>query len=375
MAAYYNEIEPFCAEWLRNLIKAGLIANGEVDERSIEDVKPDELRGFTQCHFFAGIGVWSYALRHSGWPDDRPVWTGSCPCQPFSSAGKGKGFTDERHLWPAWFHLIDQRRPSTIFGEQVGSKDGLSWLDLVQTDLEGLDYACGPVVTPAAGYGAPHGRHRIYFVGNSKSNDKRRLPIPSMYGQGEQDRGSGGACNMADTIMPERRRWTESEQNEQRGIFHTTNGGESCAMANSNSSRCGEGRTGEERSRRTAERVKPTGLCSDGVAQGDTINTGLEGHTGNVNDGNKPGRIGTEAIRPATEAGPTNGFWGDAIWLLCKDGKTRPTKPGIFPLAYGAPGRVGRLRAYGNCIVAPQAIEFIKAAKDWIDVKKTPTRI
>ena len=64
--AYYNEIDPFAAQWLRNLIAAGHIAPGEVDERSIEDVTPDDLRGFTQCHFFAGIGVWSHSLRRVG---------------------------------------------------------------------------------------------------------------------------------------------------------------------------------------------------------------------------------------------------------------------------------------------------------------------
>ena len=106
MAAYYNEHDPFAAAWLRELIRAGHIAPGEVDERSIEDVLPSELRGFTQCHFFAGIGVWSYALRQAGWPDDREVWTGSCPCQPFSAAGKRGGVADERHLWPAFYHLI-----------------------------------------------------------------------------------------------------------------------------------------------------------------------------------------------------------------------------------------------------------------------------
>ena len=69
--AYYNEIDPYAADWLHNLINAGLIAPGHVDQRSIEDVRPGDLAGYTQCHFFAGIGVWSYALRRAGWPDSR----------------------------------------------------------------------------------------------------------------------------------------------------------------------------------------------------------------------------------------------------------------------------------------------------------------
>src|SRR5258706_11422562 len=138
MASYYNENDAYAAAWLRNLIAAGLIAAGEVDTRSIIDVRPADLHGFDQHHFFAGIGIWSHALRLAGWPDDRPVWTGSCPCQPFSSAGKGNGFADERHLWPSWHHLIRVAMPHVVFGEQVADGDGGAWLDLVCDDLEDL---------------------------------------------------------------------------------------------------------------------------------------------------------------------------------------------------------------------------------------------
>ena len=87
MSAYYNEIDPHAAAWLRNLISAGAIPPGDVDERSIADVGVDDLRGYRQWHFFAGVGVWAHALRRIGWPDDRPIATGSCPCPPFSVAG------------------------------------------------------------------------------------------------------------------------------------------------------------------------------------------------------------------------------------------------------------------------------------------------
>ena len=164
MSAYYNEIDKEAAATLRELIKRGLIAPGEVDERSIEDVLPDELAGFTQWHFFAGEGIWSHALRNAGWPDHRPVVTGSCPCQPFSAAGQGGGFDDERHLWPAFFHLILHGIPRgvPVYGEQVASKDGLAWLDLVQSDLEGAGYAVRAVDLCAAGFGAPHIRQRLF---------------------------------------------------------------------------------------------------------------------------------------------------------------------------------------------------------------------
>ncbi len=172
--AYYNEIDPFCAEWLRNLIAEGVIAHGDVDERDIREVSPDDLVGYTQCHFFAGIGGWSHALRLAGWPDDRPIWTGSCPCQPFSQAGKRKGIDDDRHLWPEWFRLIRERRPPTIIGEQVASKAALAWLDSVYDDMEGAGYAVGAADLCAASVGAPHIRQRLWFVARLVGDAKQQ---------------------------------------------------------------------------------------------------------------------------------------------------------------------------------------------------------
>jgi len=165
MPAYYNEIEPYAAQWLRNLIAAGHIAPGDVDERSIVDVRPDDLKGYTQVHLFAGIGGWSLAARLAGWDDDRPLWTGSCPCQPFSAAGKREGIADERHLWPEMYRLVRKCRPSVVAGEQVGSQLGLGWLDGVFADLENAGYACGAADLCAAGVGAPHIRQRLFWLG------------------------------------------------------------------------------------------------------------------------------------------------------------------------------------------------------------------
>ncbi|MCS5452537.1 DNA cytosine methyltransferase [Enterobacter huaxiensis] len=299
MTAFYNEIDPFAAQWLRNLIKAGLIAPGVVDERSIEDITPDELREFKQVHLFAGIGVWSYALRRAGWPDDRPVWSGSCPCQPFSAAGKGKGLTDERHLWPSMHHLVSVCKPPIVFGEQVASADGLQWLGIVQTDLENAGYATAAADLCAAGIGAPHIRQRIYWMADA--NGKQYQNGHKRSGENHRPDGEGAAteltgfCSLSQLADP-------SNKGSQRRV---------------------QGRPHPER-----EAIDRYPGCSG-------------------------------AISPANAL---KGFWRDPDWLYCRDGKWRAVESGAFPLANGASGRMGKIRAYGNAIVAPLAETFIKAA-------------
>jgi len=160
---YYNEIDPFAAAWLRELMKAKQIPDGEVDERSIELVRPDDLRGFHQCHFFAGIGGWAHALRLAGWPDDREVWTGSCPCQRFSAAARGRAVADD--MWPEFRRLIFASLPVVVFGEQVPHAG--DWFDGVCDDLESVGYEIGAAILPALCVGADHARPRIYFVGDT----------------------------------------------------------------------------------------------------------------------------------------------------------------------------------------------------------------
>lgn len=172
MSAYYNENDPTAARSLRSLVAGGWIAPGDVDERSIVDVRADELRGYVQCHFFAGVGGWPLAFRIAGWPDERPVWSGSCPCQPGSVAGRQLGFADPRHLWPVWRELVAKRRPATVFGEQVAAWS--AWIALVRGDLEAMDYAMGAVPIEAASAGGYQLRDRYFFV--ARSNDAKWRP-------------------------------------------------------------------------------------------------------------------------------------------------------------------------------------------------------
>lgn len=184
---FYNEWDKYAAGWLRNLAAAGDLPAGTVDERSIEDVQGAELRGVTQAHFFAGIGGWPLALRLAGWPESRPVWTGSCPCQPFSGAGKAGGVGDERHLWPSFLRLIAERRPPVVFGEQVASKLGRQWLSGVRADLEALGYAFGASDLCAAGIAAPHIRQRLYWVADAQCGAAERhgLEVAGAAGEAE----------------------------------------------------------------------------------------------------------------------------------------------------------------------------------------------
>ena len=341
--AYYNEFDKYAAEWLRNLIAAGHIAPGDVDDRSIEDVRPSDLDGYAQCHFFAGVGVWSYALRLAGWPDDRPVWTGSCPCQPFSAAGEGAGFDDERHLWPAFHHLIRERRPTEILGEQVASKDADPWIDLVCTDMEAMGYSFGAVPFPSAGVGAPHIRDRLYWVAHAAN--KR-----------QHGRGAGKASDGGDSTRQQSERFCDA-------------GGLGRA------DRIGAGRDGRPVSGQVAgqdgQHIPIDADASGGDGwMADTQHDGCggqESHQAKPN-GNREnfglldrGHFAPQG-QPAT--GPTNGYWRDADWLYCRDGKWRPVEPGTFPLANGAPARVGRLRAYGNAINAEAARVFIEAVME-----------
>ncbi len=370
MSAYYNENDPFAAQWLRSLIREGLIAPGDVDDRSIADVAPADLEGYTQAHFFAGIGGWSLALRLAGWPDGRPVWTGSCPCQPFSSAGKRKGFDDERHLWPTWHGLIRECRPAIVFGEQVAGAAGYTWLDAVRVDLEDCGYAVAAVDLPACSVGAPHRRQRLWWVGDSTHDGQPREQGARAGGTGAPHNGwvgdsqSGRGCPR---ITTESREHCENAREERLQEPLPGRGVDGGGLADPDQA----GQRGSEERDQRQERGREAVPDRDdadgrgvvrGLGNADRVSEGAERGTGQEQgapptrasrlahaDGGQPGHGG---LQPGGEHGlvPQDGGspWQDIEWIACADGRTRPVpaaQRGFLTLADGFWYRVATVRA------------------------------
>ena len=418
---YYNEFDPKAAVWLRALIDHKLIPDGHIDTRSISDVTPADLRGYAQCHFFAGIGGWPLALSMAGWPADRPVWTGSCPCQPFSDAGKGAGEADPRHLWPTWFGLIRQCFPREILGEQVASKAALAWYDGVSADLEGAFYATGAFDLCSAGVGAPNIRQRLYWAardtavcvsaggGESQrdSGESRGHAIESREGNGAPVTGSHAESGRSGNVhgATGNVQHAEGDGRGERGTESSGRGvaarcgddGPTSRLAEPHSRQCdgladGEGceRNGPQAGRIESDGQSAAGGESERMAEpngrnagdrdeqrggeqrqfsqdsgaGDSLVhaefAGLEGHAGNGDHGDESGRVGADSAGSVATAGRAD-FWSDFELIYCRDAKVRRIEPRLEPLAYGIPGRVALLRGFGNAINPEIAAEFIRA--------------
>jgi DNA (cytosine-5)-methyltransferase 1 len=323
--SYYNEFDPKAAAWLRELIKQGLIEDGEIDERSIVDVEASDIKHFHRCHFFAGIGGWSYALHLAGIPSHISLWTASLPCQPFSNAGKQLGKDDDRHLLPHFLELVKQCRPDTIFGEQVESAIRHGWLDDLQTTMEAESYAVGHCVLGAHSVGSFHQRHRLYWVADS---------------------GSKG--------LEGRQRAERADQQ-----FAGENGLVNSGMGDTKHDGSSGGQVVPSDVQPSEERRSEKSFVSSESA--------------------RAGKTGNARVLLASES--RCGIWHNPDWLYCRDDKFRPVKSGLEPLVdgvsarvvrsgdtsepinadYSSEARLMRLKGYGNAIVPQVAAEFISA--------------
>jgi len=330
---YYNELDPYALEWIAQLARCGTLKAGELDGRDIKEVRAADLAGHERCHFFAGIGGWEYALMLAGWKGE--VWTGSCPCQPFSQAGKRKGTSDERHLWPVWRDLIAECRPPVVFGEQVASPLGREWLSGVRAEMEALGYEVGAADLCAAGVGAPHIRQRLFWVAQSRREQQGRCdsrPGKSDKPHGgrapDQPGGPGGSGGPGNPDPARQHQYEESNRRPRGSPLEASrrpdavrSGVGSGGLANTNRRGCGKERQSRELSQIRGGgadewvQVKSTSTC----------------------------------------------FWHPYDVIPCADGKARRIEPTIQPLAHGVSGRVGLLRGAGNAIVPQVAATFVRA--------------
>lgn len=363
-----NDNDRSACAWLRQLVTDGHL-EGQVDERPIQQLQPADLADCRQVHLFCGIGGWPLALQWAGWPSDRPVWTGSCPCQPFSAAGKRRGTDDERHLWPEMLRLIRECRPATVFGEQVASAAGRDWLAGVRADLEELGYAVGAADLCAASLGAPHIRQRLFWVANASSKGRKGRGLskrsafwscrqtqphrvhgwqPVVFSSDCDENGNCPACGIdfADCGCP---------GPTQDGFEYVERDGRLFARRLGHTNDPGRGQHGG------AEPVRPQ--------QPPTQRAGGVGGVANPEGERRAvfiaphvGQAGGEIDAPAN-AGDGGGWspWRQCIVIPCGDGKARRIEPGLAPLVDGFPGRVGLLRGYGNAIVPGLAAIFIQA--------------
>lgn len=304
----YSDIDPKCVAWMQQLVKDGHLPEAEVVVADITTEDSEFLRKYKQVHFFAGIGGWPLALQLAGWPEDLPIWTGSCPCQPFSAAGKRKGTDDDRHLWPHMLRHISVCRPPVIAGEQVASKLGREWLAGVRTDLEALGYEVGAADLCSPGVGAPHIRQRVFWVAVSSDLRHQRTRSTRDGGTGPSD-----CCGLG-----------SPRSDGPQGIIEA--GAESGA----------------------AQRARSAGGVEHAACYG------------RIEGGTEPDGRGSSCGRSTS--------WSNSVHIPCGDGKTRRIEPSISPLADGVPARVVRLRGYGNAIVPQLAAAFLRSFLEAVNI-------
>jgi DNA (cytosine-5)-methyltransferase 1 len=345
------------------LITWGLIPQGEVDERSIEDVEAKDLEGYRRCHFFAGIGGWPLALQIAGYSDEH-VWTGSCPCQPFSCAGKRRGESDERHLWPEFRRLIEECRPATVFGEQVASADGRRWFSGVRLDLETLGYGVGAADLCTASVSAPHIRQRLYWVADAAV--LRRQPK-----------------QMQEPARIQRKMEREAERRKQPYDNGTTTG--SSFWSNSAAIPCRDGkwrrvpRMGDPYGARRGEQCRAESMGAEfkaaergGVPCRVAYNNSVGREKLEKRNG-EPEESGHEKRREDIDRGGGKNRSRfeprfESLFQRVADGLSDGMDLGriacAFPLSEKIDGRAMLLKGYGNAIVPQLAAEFIGAAME-----------
>lgn len=369
MSALYNEIDAAACAVLAQVMSDGVIAPGRVEPRSIKDLTAYDIEGFTQVHLFAGGGFWSLAARLAGWRDDEPLFTASCPCQPFSQAGRGSGVDDPRHLWPDVDRLLNGlehrgKLPPVIVGEQVAGAPGYAWFDRVRSDLAAKGYRARVVDIPACAVDAPHIRQRLYWaavvdpegIGRGEGRAEHELRRGWRAAAGADAQGRGGA--MGDAFQPGLEGFA---RHGDRAAGRALEVGSVTAPDGRDMGDCaGQGRNeGPRAAAPTRHGHQSAAAHGSDRLYADADRGGCAGWPqGEIGQSQR----GTVAERDLPRR--NGSAWSDSIWIACHDGKARRTKPGLRLLVDGIPRRVDLWRIGGNAIVLPLAVEVLAALRE-----------
>ena len=299
----------------------GLEATGEFETVAFCDYEPfcqKVLRKhWEEVPIYGDIKELTYEKLRADGIDKIDIITGGYPCQPFSVAGNKKGEQDPRHLWPEYFRLVKECRPTWVIGENVGGHIKLG-LDTVLKDLESEGYSTRTFSISAASIGANHKRERVWIVAHSTTHRS--------FNESKRNFGSLG----------------EESKEKERGRDQSTIRTETCdsEMANSSSERLERHRR-EYELREDSEEGKVS-RSSEDVANSERI--GQQGSRKPIGSGN------TETDSNGKTSGFNHGSEGEEGWW--------DVEPNVGRVAHGISNRVDRLKSLGNSLI-PQIPYYI----------------
>ena len=294
--------------------------------------------------------------------DTIDIITGGYPCQPFSVAGRKKGEEDPRHLWPEYFRLVKELRPTWVIGENVSGHIKLG-LDTVIKDLESEGYAVRPFSISASSVGANHQRERVWIMAYSERNnnlqEKQRVNGKEEEIQREhwEDDSTTRQSSRTDSIRQANNGNVEDTRRSLRS------GSE---LREENENEIGQGNADQfERSSSSSEsnvaNTESIGSYGgeNGNNQQETRDKKVKGKAGGVSgivaDGDQQIIQATTTSRNDEEGGKKSSDEHDRGCSPASRGKVMErnwdVEPDVGRVANGVPNRVDRLKGIGNSLI------------------------